>query len=300
MAATSIYKRTSLRISTMTATNNGLSFDLPKLFRLVPQILIPLWWPGEGILKFEHRAEVVGESHRDALTHRKITNKSFFNQSTLVVRRWVNAERGWKEVNIKLFGNGSVQMTGIHSEEFASETLEWLIRECGRLSESPFNSPPKVNKMNVQMINSDFSIGTPLHSEIIHAILRDRYMLFSIFEKTLYQGVDTKYYYNIKRAATTLPGTCGCTTLCTGQGNGDGDGQCKRITISIFQTGNIIITGARNMDQINEAYDFINQVFDRHEAEIVLRPVAAAAPVVEQAQPPTKRKTRTKTQSITA
>lgn len=303
MATSSIYKRTALRISTMTATNNGLSFDLPKLFRLVPQILIPLWWPGEGILKFEHRAEVVGESHRDALTHRKITNKSFFNQSTLVVRRWVNDERGWKEVNIKLFGNGSVQMTGIHSEEFAAETLQWLINECARLSESPFNSPPKVNKMNVQMINSDFSIGTPLHSEIIHAILRDRYMLFSIFEKTLYQGVDTKYYYNIKRAPTTLPGTCGCTTLCTGQGNGDGDGQCKRITISIFQTGNIIITGARNMDQINEAYDFINKVFDRHEGEIVLRPAvaAAAAPVIVQPAPAkTTTKRKAKAQTITA
>jgi hypothetical protein len=172
-------------------------------------------------------------------------------------------------------------MTGIHSEEFATETLEWLIRECARLNESPFIAQPKVNKMNVQMINSDFSIGTPLHSEIIHAILRDRYMLFSIFEKTLYQGVDTKYYYNIKRAPTTLPGTCGCTTLCTGQGNGDGDGQCKRITISIFQTGNIIITGARNMDQINEAYDFINKVFDKHEKEIVLIVSPAPAAVIK-------------------
>ncbi len=291
--APSNYKRTGLRISTMTATNNGLSFDLPKLFRLVPQILIPLWWPGEGILKFEHRAEVVGESHRDALTHRKITNKSFFNQSTLVVRRWVSDERGWKEVNIKLFGNGSVQMTGIHSEEFAEETLRWLIKECEKLSESPFNTPPTVNKMNVQMINSDFSLGVQLHSEIIHAILRDRYGLFSIFEKTLYQGVDTKYYYNTKKNPTASPGVCGCPTMCSGQGNADGEGQCKRITISIFQTGNIIITGARNMDQINEAYEFINKVFDKHEKEIVLVvPTVAAAP--SEAKPDTKTTAETK------
>ncbi len=278
----SIYKRTPLRISTMTATNNGLSFDLPKLFRLVPQILIPLWWPGQGILKFEHRAEVVGESHRDALTNRKITKKSFFNQSTLVVRRWVSNERGWKEVNIKLFGNGSVQMTGIHSEEFAEETLKWLITECAKLSETPFTVPPTVNKMNVQMINSDFSLNSPLHSEIIHAILRDTYNLFSIFEKTLYQGVDTKYYYNKKRdLVKSRPGICNCPVLCSGQGNGDGEGQCKRITISIFQTGNIIITGARNMDQINEAYDFINKVFDKHEKQIVLVvPPKVEAPTV--------------------
>ncbi len=299
----SIFKRTPLRISTMTATNNGLSFDLPKLFRLVPQILIPLWWPGEGILKFEHRAEVVGESHRDALTHRKITNKSFFNQSTLVVRRWVNSQRGWKEVNIKLFGNGSVQMTGIHSEEFASETLHWLIKECNRLSETPFNVTPVVNKMNVQMINSDFSLGVSLHSEAIHAILRDRYGLFSMFEKTLYQGVDTKYYYNIKRnPKSTAPGTCGCSKLCSGQGNGDGEEQCKRITISIFQTGNIIITGARNMDQINEAYEFINTVFDKHEADIVLLPAPPMATPVKPVEttPPAPKKASRKTKAAAA
>jgi TATA-box binding protein (TBP) (component of TFIID and TFIIIB) len=271
----------------MTATNNGLAFDLAKLFRLVPEILIPLWWPGQGIVKFEHRADVIGESHRDALTNRKITNKSFFNQSTLVVRRAVRvggmlpSANMFKEVNIKLFGNGSVQMTGINSEEFARETLEWLINECAKLSETPFMKPPAVNKMNIQMINSDFSIGVPIHSEAIHAILRDRYSLFSIFEKTLYQGVDTKYFYNTARDQEADPGVCDCPTHCSGQGTGHGAGECKRITISIFQTGNIIITGARNMDQINEAHEFINRVFDRHEAEFVLAPAPPPEPIIK-------------------
>jgi TATA-box binding protein (TBP) (component of TFIID and TFIIIB) len=288
MSLKTVYNRTQLYISTMTATNNGLSFDLPKLFKLVPNILIPLWWPGEGILKFEHKAEVVGESQREALTNRKITKKSFFNQSTLVVRRWVSNERGWKEVNIKLFGNGSVQMTGIHSEEFAEETLRWLIKECEKLPETPFNSPPVVNKMNVQMINSNYTLGVPLQSETIHAILRDNYGLFSIFEKTLYQGVDTKYFYNKKRVHGTEPGICGCEIQCKGQGNGEGEGQCKRITIAIFQTGNIIITGARNMDQINEAYDYINKIFDKHAKEIVLLPPPPIETPKEEEQPAPK------------
>lgn len=264
----SIYKRTALRISTMTATNNGLSFDLPKLFNLMKEILIPLWWPGEGIVKFEYRAEVLGESHRDALTNRKITGKCFFNQGTIVIRRAIAS--GFKEVNIKLFGNGSVQMTGINSEEFAISTLELLVSECNKLSETPFTKPPIINKMNIQMINSDFSLGVPLQSEVIHQILRDRYSLFSIFEKTLYQGVDTKYYYNTTRPVEATPGVCACEQLCSGQGKGDAPGECKRITISIFQTGNIIITGARHMHQINEAFEFINRVFDAHENEIIL------------------------------
>jgi hypothetical protein len=181
-------------------------------------------------------------------------------------------------------------MTGINSEDFARETLEWLIAECTKLTESPFTKPPQVNKMNIQMINSDFSLGTHLQNEIIHQILRDNYNLFSTFEKTLYQGVDTKYYYNTARPADAAPGICHCEKLCTGQGLGNAPGECKRITISIFQTGNIIITGARHMDQINEAYDFINRVFDAHEKEIVL-PAAPPAPEPEQT-PVIRRRTK--------
>ena len=36
---------------------------------------------------------------------------------------------------------------------------------------------------------------------------------------------------------------------------------CKKITISAFQSGSVIITGARNIDQIKTAYKFINKIF---------------------------------------
>ena len=42
------------------------------------------------------------------------------------------------------------------------------------------------------------------------------------------------------------------------------NGNCKQITISIFQSGSVIITGARSMEQINSAYKFINNVFKTH------------------------------------
>lgn len=288
-----MYKRTSLRISTMVATANfNTTLDLNQLFADIHQILIPLWWPGEGILKFEHRENVVGQSHRDALTKRKISNKCFYNQSTLVVRRIVPAPGvGWKEVNLKLFSNGSVQMTGIASEEFATETLHWLLREIARLPRSPFGGEPSVVKFNIQLINSDFSVGVPLRRDKLHEIITRRYGIFSILESTIYQGVNTKYYYN-EKSDKTRPGQCACAEFCKGQGQGDGDGNCKKITISFFQTGNIIITGARHMAQINEAYVFVNKFLDAHAAEIIrpLPPVLAAAATAAPAAPKRTRK----------
>ena len=63
-----------------------------------------------------------------------------------------------------------------------------------------------------------------------------------------------------------------CKNICKGQGTGDGDGECKRITMSIFRTGRIIITGAREIKQIEAAYSFLNKVFDKHEKIVLYEP----------------------------
>jgi TATA-box binding protein (TBP) (component of TFIID and TFIIIB) len=66
-----------------------------------------------------------------------------------------------------------------------------------------------------------------------------------------------------------------CDKPCQGQGEGDAPGECKKITILAFQTGDIIVTGARKKEQLDEAYEFMNVLFKRHSKE-VLRPFPTA------------------------
>ncbi len=91
------------------------------------------------------------------------------------------------------------------------------------------------------------------------------------------------------RPAGYPPGLCPCAKLCKGTGDGSKIDECKKITISPFQTGQVIITGARTMAQINEAYDFIKGVFTDHADEILRKvyvlPVAPDAPAVVEAKP---------------
>lgn len=58
------------------------------------------------------------------------------------------------------------------------------------------------------------------------------------------------------------------TKSCTGKGSGDGLDNCKKITISAFQSGSIIITGANSIEQIIHAFKFINSVFSTHYEQI--------------------------------
>ena len=263
------FTKTSLRISTMVITAHwGTQINLDNLFQSLQSVIIPIWYPEEGILKFEHKNMVLGASHKDIFTNRKITSKSFFNQSTIVLRRKVD-ENNWKEVNVKLFANGGIQMTGVTSESFAKYAIEWLLDTINQLPESPFAEPASIQRFSVQLINTDYSLNKFINQDALHKILINDYNLFSMLEKTIYQGVNTKFFYNTRNIEK---GICECEKFCKGQGTGNGEGECKRITMSIFRTGRIIITGAREMKQIEAAYNFLNKTFEKHHKAILYAP----------------------------
>lgn len=266
---------TPLRISTNVATGNvGSQLYLDKLFEQLNTLLIPFGYPEEGILKMEHKDRVVGASARDLLTKKKAAKKTFFNQSTIVVRkRRMDNPNEFKEVNIKLFANGGIQMTGITGIDFARITLDWLLKHLSTLKTAISAEPLYIKILKIQLINSDYHVNATIHRDNLHQIATQQYGMFSSLEKLIHQGVNIKYYYNTSRTVGR-PGICMCEKPCAGQGEGDAPGECKKITLLAFQTGDIIVTGARKIEQLEEAYHFMNQILKRHSRDI-LRPLPA-------------------------
>lgn len=273
---------TPLRISTMTTTcQMGSTIQLNLLFEKIQTI--PYWYLGEGALKMEYKGETKGICRNDIMLRRKRVKKTFFNQASLVVRLQIDTDT-WKEVNVKLFSNGGVQMTGVPDDRTGRAAIAWLANEVETKYMGVFAKKHNIHKYETQLVNSDYSIGVPIRRERLHKILVETYGLFSTFESTVYQGVNTKFFYNKARTGGP-PGLCLCPTPCEGTGNGEAIGDCKRITISPFQTGRIIITGARSLDQINEAYAFMNTIFVKHAAEIIR---VALTPPTKAEPPPAK------------
>ena len=163
-------------------------------------------------------------------------------------------------------------MTGIPTDSFAQDTLAWLAKQLQVFSKPVLDTPPAPHRYTIQLINSDYQVNGSIHREKLHEILVSEYNLFSSFESTIYQGCDTKYFYNeaAKDVPDSIEGVCPCgETLCTGTGDGRSLGSCKEITISPFHTGSIIITGARRFEQIEKAYIFINRILLKHSKEIL-------------------------------
>jgi hypothetical protein len=276
MAAVPPLTFTPLRISTLVTTGHlGGPIHLTKIFDQIGSQLIPIGYPAEGFLKMEHEKKVIGHSARDMLTKRRVSDKTFFNQSTIVVRKRREGDsKEFKEVNIKLFANGGFQMTGVTSEDFSRTVIEFMLERFKEFKEPVSEAPLTITKFAIQLLNSDYKMSALLKREELHRLLCQKYRLFSTLEKNIYQGVNTKYFYN--EAAPQNRGICRCPKFCTGQGDGKSIGSCKKITIAAFQTGSIIITGARNNAQLSEAYEFINEVLQQHR-DILAKPFSTAA-----------------------
>ncbi len=149
--------------------------------------------------------------------------------------------------------------------KLCSKTAINECKECGvSLKEKAIMYPniASIKGYNIVLINSDYYLGIEIKRNELHNILVNRYNILSSFEPCIYPGINSKYYWNKEYQNKEFEGKCYCDVYCNGKGDGDGNGNCKKITIAIFQSGSIIITGARSLEQIEKAHSFINRVIN--------------------------------------
>ena len=184
-------------------------------------------------------------------------NTVFFNQATLHFCHD-------KTINVKIFNNGKIQMTGLKRETQGEEVIRGLIHIIENLDRKnekkiflKLHDKYVYENYKIALINSDFDYKRIIHREELQNVMISMNM-FSSFEPCIYPGVNIKYFYNINNEGSK--GVCNCERKCNGKGNGID--ACRRVTIAVFNSGKIIITGAMNRAQLVECYRFINGVID--------------------------------------
>lgn len=246
----------NLRVSTMTYISNlNTLIDLNKLFGAM-NIDDVLKYIEYGALN--HKGEKSTKSSKSRKSEKK---KFFYNQITAHIFEE-------KIVNVKIFNNGKIQMTGVKNEKQGINTLNKLITKIKNIEKdtlvnivTDLDFNPLNNK--IAMINTDFDCGFKIKREILHRFVTDK-GYYSSFEPTIYPGVNIKYYYNKEKQDT---GICNCEGRCNGKGK---DGLCKKITVAVFNSGKIIITGGQSYDQLNTAYDFISNILENNKSKLIL------------------------------
>ena len=184
---------------------------------------------------------------------KKKAKRVFYNQVSLAVMVKSKKE---KPINIKLFTNGSIQMTGCKSIENVVDVVEKVFNELQVIKaiidkntmtivDKPFvNEHSKlhlnfIDNIIIGMINSNFKYPNKI----------DRLKLFNLLQS---ESIDSKYE----------PSNHACVNV---------KHQCidKTISIFVFEKGPIVITGAKNCDHILSGYNFINKYLLTNHKKIV-------------------------------
>ena len=260
----SVYLETyPIRISTMTQVSSlTTQVDLQKVFAHIPV------GPDEPITYAIHGYDekgVSGKNKRKVLGDETVKGKKrkryFFNQVTLHIQLD-------KTINMKVFNNGGIQMTGLKSTDQGERAINTFISRVQSLDPSLQEEifidtvQPACKSSRMVMINSDFDLGIQIDREILHRLIIESGH-YSSYNRNIYPGVNIKYYYNPDRQST---GICNCHSnggACDGKGKADA---CKKITVAVFMSGKIIITGGQEMAQIHTAHEFICRfILDRQE-----------------------------------
>lgn len=189
--------------------------------------------------------------------------------------------------NIKIFKNGNIQLTGIkdanHPEIIGNKIIENIIRIYNEINKqliiTNYNDLNPIERLKysnfkIRMINTDFKIYQDANlidkfsikrRELHNILISEKYNNKSSFQPGIYQGVKLEYYWN---TINNSNGICNCTINCFGKNSGNGNGNCKKVTIAIFESGSILITGGITFDQVNDAYKYICKIIDENKSII--------------------------------
>lgn len=197
------------------------------------------------------------KNKRDKVKAQKSTNH-FYNQITIIMRIGNGPINDWEtepKINLKLFKNGSVQMSGCKSVNGINIVLNKLLYklkmvkakiEEGKIVEISYvEDLSKINiiKFKIDMINSNYKVNMQIdRPKLFNLLIKKK--IKSSYEPCIRACVIIKYTPNV-----------------------DNDEQ-KEISVFIFQKGNIIITGARRKSHILSAYKYMNNILLTHSDEI--------------------------------
>lgn len=274
-----VFESTSFKISTITALGSiGACVNLQTFFEKMPlndsSETGPIYIE-YGRTKSEHSFR--GKHHKDKKNQRNVASRSetkvkrFDNQATLDFKMSVDIDY---HVNTKMFNNGTVHMTGLKAVTDGEKVISWIINCLQKFSDAtepshegvdetlivPIYSKLTPGPFSIHLINSDFKVNYRIKREVLHEILVRNYKNKCTYEPCIYPGVKLQYFYNTATENHKNNGNCQCPCQCAGKGKGAVVGDCKKVTIGVFQSGCVIITGASTVTQIDECYPYICKV----------------------------------------
>jgi TATA-box binding protein (TBP) (component of TFIID and TFIIIB) len=207
-------------------------------------------------LQFKYVQKVnIGICKKDIISRRMKEKGAFYNCFVVIIR--VFEDNIYKEINLKLFNTGKMEIPGIQK----NSTLYLALNELVNIIQRRFEYPLIWDKEDVQnvLINSNFNCGYCVNRENLYNLLLHKYKLHSTYDPCSYPGIQCKFYYDKNK--TEQDGVCNCEIRCTKKKNCKTKNNCVECSFMIFRTGSVLIVGHCNEEVLNVIYLYLKKLF---------------------------------------
>jgi TATA-box binding protein (TBP) (component of TFIID and TFIIIB) len=149
-------------------------------------------------------------------------------------------------VSIKLFSNGSIHLTGGKSPIHFMDIMDRVCMALGMV----MDETPALESASIEMINANFSAARILPLSVLRKALEDAGHAAS-YDPESYAGINAKIAVH-----------------------------AQVVTVVIFTTGSIIITGAKSPEHVSNVYNAVCIVIDTLELSAAVGALGKVSPAV--------------------
>ena len=213
----------------------------------------------EGRIKFKDNRKInIGLSKKDILNCRCKKKRAFFNCFVLIVR--VEDEnspvesRTFKEMHIKVFNTGKLEIPGIQHDDSLQNVVNILIRVLKGIVGEHIDY--QKNKCDTVLINSNFNCGFYIDRDKLYNALKYEYRINSNYDSCSYPGIQCKFFYHIDDR--TNPSAS--ALIQNGQQPTTDLHEYIEISFMIFRTGSVLIVGKCEDYVLHDIYRFIKEM----------------------------------------
>ena len=218
-------------------------------------------------LKFKDVRKInVGLAKKDLISYRARKKGAFYNCFVVILR--ILGDDEYREVHVKVFNTGKLEIPGIKTDAHLTSALDLLCSMLTEICGKPISHDAA--KIDTVLINSNFSANFYIERHLLSNILKYKYGIHVVYDPCSYPGIQCKFFYNEDQLEGD--GVCRCSDPCWDRkGNGKGEGQCMEVSFMIFRTGSVLIVGHCNEHVLRVIYRFILRILRAEFAEIHIK-----------------------------
>jgi TATA-box binding protein (TBP) (component of TFIID and TFIIIB) len=195
----------------------------------------------------------IGLSRKDIISYRCKKKGAFMNCFVVILR--LLYKDVYKEIHVKVFNTGKLEIPGIQNDVILNKVLTLLVEILTPIVKTDIPLIYMKDKNETVLINSNFNCGYYIDREKLYKKLKYTYKINSVYDPCSYPGIQCEFYYE-----SSLEGKHDATPIVNAGTN--------KVSFMIFRTGSVLIVGKCSQEIIYKIYDFLCDILNKEYVNI--------------------------------